>query len=445
MDRVYSLGAGTSERVKLTERVIAAAAPLVRDGGAHKRLLLDTEQRGFGVAVNAGGSKSYFVLRRVNGRQVRFKFRNVGEGGLTEARREAAKLLGQMSGGLDPAAAKRARAARGITLREAVELAAATMRARGRSARTIEDYRGVLDLYLRAWLDRPLAEIARAEVRARHAAIPREIVRGKYVLKDEKGRGRRHPSGDGRASANAVFRVFRAVYNRALREHPELPSNPCVNIDWAALPPHKAALAPEGLAGWFKAAMKIENPLRRDFLLFALYSGMRRQSVAEMRWADVDLARRLLRVPRPKGGEARAFDLPLSDALVEILRRRKAEHDKLAAGDRKLEPWAWPAASKTGHIAEPREEGLPGTIHDLRRVFITVATHRLKLHPYDVKLLVNHALPRADVTTHYVAADVEALRVPMQAISDALRALCEPRRGSGTVVPIAKGKRGAAR
>src|SRR5512135_3035324 len=98
---------GTSQKTKLTERLIATAKPLMRGGVPERRLLLDTEQRGFGVAVNASGSKSYFVLRRVAGKQVRYKFKNVGECTVAEARREAANLLGQMSSGIDPVAERR--------------------------------------------------------------------------------------------------------------------------------------------------------------------------------------------------------------------------------------------------------------------------------------------------------------------------------------------------
>ena len=97
---------GTSIAMKLTEAAVARAAPLLVDGVAQKRLLLDVKQIGFGVAVNAGGSKSYFVLRRVAGKQVRYKFKNVGECTVEAARREAAGLLGQMSGGGNLVAAR---------------------------------------------------------------------------------------------------------------------------------------------------------------------------------------------------------------------------------------------------------------------------------------------------------------------------------------------------
>jgi len=132
----------------------------------------------------------------------------------------------------------------------------------------------------------------------------------------------------------------------------------------------------------------------------------------------------LLHVPKPKGGESRAFDLPLSDFLMEILKRRRAEHEKLCAGNEQMAPWCWPAASASGHISEPREDELGYGIHDLRRTYVTAATHWCKLPIYDVKLLCNHALPGDDVTANYVSASVEHLRAPQQAVTDKLRVLC---------------------
>ncbi len=435
----------TSRVVLLTEAFVQRAAP----AQGRRWVAMDTKTEGFGLAVNRT-SKSYFAMRRVHGKQRRDFFAKVGgfqEDGslwtLASARNKAQQLLGEMAAGVDTVARRqtqrdeaRRQKARGITLEGAITLTEGAMRAKARSTRTVADVRARLGLYLREWLDLPLIQITRQEVRERHAALAREIARGKYVLKLKKGRGRRRTAGNGQATANRTFQLFRNVWNRAGREHEDLGPAPVHSVNWFDEGKHRAALQPEGLADWFKAVNKLENGLRRDYLLFTLFSGMRRQSVAEMRWEDVDLKGKTLRVPRPKGGERRAFDLPLSDAMVEILRRREAEHSKLVADVERMKPWVWPAPSASGHIAEPREEGVPGTIHDLRRVFITVATHRLKLHPFDVKLLVNHAL-RGDVTMGYVTPDVEHLRAPMQKVTDGLRALCEPAPASkGKVVPM---------
>ncbi len=131
---------------------------------------------------------------------------------------------------------------------------------------------------------------------------------------------------------------------------------------------------PRSWPTWYAGVAQIANPVRRDYLRFALFSGLRREAAAAMRWEHVDFDRRVLHVPKPKGGEERAFYLPLSDYLLTLLQQRQRENPTLVAQqvipDDATE-WVWPAYSATGHIAEPREtiRGVRFTIHDLRRTF----------------------------------------------------------------------------
>jgi len=82
--------------------------------------------------------------------------------------------------------------------------------------------------------------------------------------------------------------------------------------------------------------------------------------------------------------------------------------------------------SSAGHIVEPRKamlkiaelSGVPFTIHDLRRTFITTA-ESLDISAYALKRLLNHKMNN-DVTSGYIITDVERLRQPMQIITDFL-------------------------
>ena len=99
--------------------------------------------------------------------------------------------------------------------------------------------------------------------------------------------------------------------------------------------------------------------------------------------------RKALRIPAPKGGEERAFDLPLSDAMLACLKRAKAAGNTFFPEQSRI--WIFPA--ETGHVAEVKEDGkvkLSHTGHALRHSFRTLAAaagiDRLRL-----KILMNHA------------------------------------------------------
>jgi hypothetical protein len=63
---------------------------------------------------------------------------------------------------------------------------------------------------------------------------------------------------------------------------------------------------------------------------------------------------RILHVPKPKGGEVKAFDIPLSRAmigcLVRVMRLGRVLYPTQAV------EWLFPADSVSGHLAEHKED-----------------------------------------------------------------------------------------
>lgn len=92
--------------VKLTKRVIDAASP-----GAARRIIWDTELRGFGVRVETSGTKSFLIRYRPkgNGRNGPKRFVTIVRyGSMTpeQARNEARSKLAAVARGDDPAEAR---------------------------------------------------------------------------------------------------------------------------------------------------------------------------------------------------------------------------------------------------------------------------------------------------------------------------------------------------
>ena len=159
----------------------------------------------------------------------------------------------------------------------------------------------------------------------------------------------------------------------------------------------------ERLRAWGKAVLSL-HPVRRDLHLFMILTGMRRTSACEARASELDLGARRLHVPKPKGGAARAFDLPLSGPLADLLGHRLAENPKL----HRKSPWLFPADSKSGHVAEVAQHELDGlTGHALRHTYATLAL-QAGVPIAELKFLLNHAA--GNVTMGYLNPTLDHLR-----------------------------------
>lgn len=343
-------------------------------------LYADSEMRGFYLIVTPT-KRSFYVQSLVNGKQVRTKLGDHPSMDAKQARDAARRTLVDMRAGANPNEERRKAKARGITLRDALDLHLA---AKPLSPRTKEDYRYNCEQYLAEWMDKPLAELGadRAGVRERHTKITAK---------------------HGGPSADNVYRVLRAVYNRGLREHPDLPPNPTANVDYHGLKRRKVDVDAERLRAWGKAVLGL-HPVRRDLHLFMILTGMRRTSACEARVADLDLDARRLHVPKPKGGASRAFDLPLSEPIADLLGQRLSEGPRL----HRKSPWLFPADSKSGHVAEVAQWELDGlTGHALRHTYATLAL-QAGVPIAELKFLLNHAA--GNVTMGYLNPTLHHLR-----------------------------------
>lgn len=327
-------------------------------------------------------SKTWIAQRQAGGVQRRVTLGRFPEVSAEAAREKALKALAAMGEGRNPAEERRRALARGMTLQEALD---AHLRSARLSERTKAGYRYHVETHLEKWLRRPLRDIGqdRAGVRAEHERIA------------GKARAR---------TADLTMQVLRAVYNRALREQPDLPPNPCVAVDFQPLRRRKVDLGAERLKAWGRAVLELP-PVRRDLHLFILLTAMRRTAACEARAEHVDLEAGVLHVPRPKGGEERAFDVPLSAPLVDLLRHRLQENQAI----KRRTPWLFPSlTSKTGHVTETKEPALGGLHgHALRHAYRTLCEDAGVSWAHG-KLLLNQTV--SDVSFGYMQRRLEALR-----------------------------------
>jgi integrase len=381
----------------LTKTVVDKLSPPV---GRDQAFYRDDQLKGFAVRVMASGVKSFVVEKLIKGKVKRITLGRYGELTVEQARKQAHQLLGKIATGIDPLAERRAASLKSMTLNEVFQ---DYLKARKElKPKTVYDYRQLMTSALGMWQSKPFLSITKDKIAKHHT---------------ELGEQR------GKAYSNSAMRLLRALFNFAAGQYEDsqgcslVTENPVKRLSktraWYRVKPRQTYITPYDFPAWHQGVLQIENQTLKDYLLVVLFTGLRRNEAAQLKWADVDLKNKTLSIADPKNHKAHT--LPLSDYLHQLLISRQ----QVASSD-----YVFPGTGKGGYLIEPRKQmakviehsGVSFTVHDLRRTFITVA-ESLDISAYAVKRLVNHKINN-DVTAGYIVTDVERLRKPMQMITD---------------------------
>ncbi|WP_245727888.1 tyrosine-type recombinase/integrase [Nitrosovibrio tenuis] len=367
----------------------------------------DSELKGFAVRITTSGAKSFILEKRIDGKVKRLTLGRYPELTVEQARKEAHKLLGQIAVGSNPIAEKKQKELQATTLQKAFDdflLARKSLK-----PRTLYDYKRLMKVAFLDWQNKPLVDISKEMIAKRHTKMGTE---------------------NGEAYANLAMRFLRALFNFALAQYEDgngnsiLRENPVVRLTqtraWYRVGRRQTVIKPHQLAQWYRGVVSLKNDnysqqsaLVADYLLFLLFTGLRRKEAATLKWSDVDLGGRSITISDTKNRQP--LTLPLTDFLYDLLQNRKATSDS---------DYVFEGKGKSGYLVEPRTQvqkvieasEVSFTLHDLRRSYITIA-ESIDISAYAIKRLVNHKMS-SDVTAGYIVNDVERLREPMQRITD---------------------------
>lgn len=369
------------------------------DGRSSQVIYRDEQLRGFGMLVGTGGTKTFFVERRISGKVKRITIGRYGHLTPLEARTKAQELLGDIAKGNDPSEKRREDKAKSVTLESAFHDYLNSRKSL--KPGTIKNYQKCLEGCLPDWMDKRLTDITKDMVQIRHEEL-----------------GRKAP-----ARANNTMRVLRAIFNHAGAKYedrngnPLLPVNPVDRISasraWYRVDRRRTLLRPHELRPWFEATEQLPYEVTRDYLRFLLFTGLRKMEAASLTWEQVCFEEGSITIPDTKNREPHS--LPLSPYLNEILRSRRESSES---------KWVFPSPVRDHHITEPRgalrfiadKMGRNVGLHDLRRTFITIA-ESLDIPAYALKRLINHR-DASDVTAGYIISNVDRLKEPMRKISN---------------------------
>ena len=376
--------------------------------GMVQKKYFDDTMKGFGVRITANGVKSFFIEKKHNHRAYRLTLGQYPAITIDTARQLAQEALTKILSGADPTIAKQP-----IIIPTLQEIFVDLMKARKNlSANTIKYYNRIIANDLSCWCNRPVNTIAREMVAKKHM----ELGAASYT------------------SANLVMRVLRAVFTFAVGNYfdeqgkPLLTDNPVKVLShtkaWYSESRRSTIITPSQLPAWYKAVMMLDKEqsakatVIKDYLLLLLFTGLRKQEAATLKWSQVDFNNNTITIYITKNKEQHV--IPTVSYVKDLLQNRYN-----TAKVRSKNTFVFAGESKKGHITNMQKyldrisNGSEVTfiLHDLRRTFITIAESLDNISAYTLKKLLNHKSGN-DVTSGYIVLDVERLRSPMQRIAD---------------------------
>lgn len=388
------------KRIKLTKKALQGVPP------GSGWINIDDPQISR-LKINAGKRKKViYIRRRVKEGDLHFKVCD-WEPGLSpkQIRSRATEIAARVAQGVNPNQQRKADSIKAVTLEEAYQLFIRT-RSSGKSAvkqSTADQWHYSWKTDLQVWADRPMRDITANDVQRLHEARTKTSPsRANFAVR----------------LLAQIFRVAMAVYEDE-QHRPVITYDPTMRISALKLqnkiPRRTGHIPADRLKEWFEAVGTVTNEAARDMLIFTIMTGLRKNEAAQLTWDRVDLDAGVYAIVENKSN--RPVTLPLSDYLTDMLQRRKAK-----AGRRR---YVFPAGRSSDYLKDWRPTcknvgdqcGVSFTPHDLRRSFITYA-ESLDTPTMVLKMLVNHALPKDDVTAGYVQMSAERMRAPLQRITD---------------------------
>ncbi len=351
------------------------------DGGK-TQYAWDSTVQGFGIRIYPSGKKSFVISYRIDGKKCFMTLGRYGVLTLDNARKQAKVELAKVLQGEDPSQ-KRKKKSDSETMKNLCD-------------RFIEEYAIVhkktwqedkrrLDKHVIPALGKQKVDsITRSDINALHQKLGKTA---KY-------------------EANRVLALLSKVFEIAIEygvvpaEHP----NPARKIKKFKEEKRDRWVKQDEMPRLAKEINKEENIYIRSALWMYLLTGMRKNELLSVKWDDVDVRQKQIRLADTKSGHVHY--VPLSSAALEVIEKipRKAGNPYLLPGARKGRPLvnvtkSWYEIRKKAKLEDVR-------LHDLRRtVGSWMATQG------DSLLLIGKVLNHADPQTTAVYAHLS--REPM--------------------------------
>ncbi|MBJ7579363.1 tyrosine-type recombinase/integrase [Devosia sp. MC532] len=376
--------------------------------------LWDTDLKGFGLKVSAGGRKSYVCKYRVGrGRAAPTRRVTIGAHGSPwtpdAAREEARRILGLAANGRDPAGEKQ-RSRTELTVSELCELYI-EKGIGSKKASTIATDKGRIERHIVPLIGKlKLSQVTKSVVKT----LLEDIAKGKSADDVKTGtRGRAIVTG-GKGTASRTVGLLGGIFTFA-GELGLVDTNPVHGVKRYRDNKNQRFLTHEEFFLLGRALKQVEttaHPYAVAIIRLLALTGTRKGEIEMLKWSEVDLVTGYLHLADSKTG---AKSLPLNDGALTILQQLP-----------KTNGYVFPATVGTGHYSgtpkvwrQVRDAaGLPNLrLHDLRHSFASVAVSQGTSLPI-IGGLLGHSEP--STTNRYAHLHNDPVKAASQAVSDAI-------------------------
>ena len=276
--------------MKLTKKFIDAQ----EYNGSAKHIIWDGELKGFGVRLYPTGNKSFVMDYRDNNRKSLMVIGSYSKLTIDQARKEAKVKFAELARGINPLQ-KRQEERQGDRIKD---LCKAFIEMHVVNKKSGEDDISKINRFIiPEWGNLLVVNIKRADVAALHNKL-----------------GKSTPY-----QANRTYSLLSKMFNWARVEGFAPPEhiNPCYGIEKFKEPPRDRFVSQEEFPRLAEAINAELNQTVVSAIWLYLLTGVRKDELLTLKWADIDLNNNQLTLTDTKNGKNHY--LPLSLAVVEIL------------------------------------------------------------------------------------------------------------------------------
>lgn len=309
----------------------------------------DLGEKGLILIVSYGGSKTFYLAKKIQQKFCRIRIGRFPDLSLIEARAKAVELKNQIANGINPT-----KNSKTIPLIDDDTNAEMTFK------QLFDKYTSDYAKYnIKKWQE----DIVMMDRRAKHlyntgiSSVSRDDMQQIFNLLTENV---------GKIAANRFLQRLTGIFNKAI-EWSLIDKNPTSGIKKHKEKSRKRFINQEEMPRFLAAINAEPNQKMADFFLIALLTGARKGNVLSMQWQNINWEDKTWYIADTKNGEPQSVHL-VQDA-IKILQNRNNDNPKSV--------WVFASnTSQTGHLQEPKKiwkricqqaklDDL--RIHDLRR------------------------------------------------------------------------------